>query len=389
MAAVFAALCIGGSAESRNLLLLDAAHLDRVSALLLGKADAPLARALAELEKDARQALVLKPLSVMEKGVTPPSGDKHDYMSQAPYWWPDPAKPGGRPYLRKDGQRNPEIAQISDHESFDRVMAAVSTLGLAFRLTGKTDYALHVHRLVRTWFLDPATRMNTNLKYGQGIPGITEGRGIGIIETRALPQLLDGVTLTSSSPVWTEADVEGLRTWMRAYLTWLVESEHGKEESKNGNNHETWYDVQVAALALFVGDTALARRTLERSRERIVTQIDVDGRQPRELERTRAWDYSIFNLRAFFDLARIGESVGVDLWTHRTTDGRSLRQAVDYLVPFAAGDRAWPYDQITAFRASELAPVLRRAAAAWKEPKYAALADRLGPPSPRDVLTLP
>jgi hypothetical protein len=389
VAAAFAAMSIGVAAESRNLLLLDSAHLEGVAARLRGQPEVALAQALAELEKDAQQALALKPLSVMDKAVTPPSGDKHDYMSQAPYWWPDPSKPNGRPYIRKDGQRNPEISQISDHESFDRVMAAVSTLGLAFRLTGKTDYAQHVNRLVRMWFLDPSTRMNPHLKYGQGIPGITEGRGIGIIETRALPQLLDGVTLTSSSSEWTEADVEGLRTWMRAYLAWLVESEHGKAESKNGNNHETWYDVQVASLALFVGDTALARRTLERSRQRIGTQIEVDGRQPRELERTRAWDYSIFNLRAFFDLARLGESIGVDLWNHRTADGRSLRQAVDFLVPFATGDRAWPYDQITAFRPSELAPVVRRAAAAWKEPKYRALADRLGKPSARDLLTTP
>lgn len=36
--------------------------------------------------------LTAKPKSVMDKSSTPPSGSKHDYMSQAPYFWPDPSK---------------------------------------------------------------------------------------------------------------------------------------------------------------------------------------------------------------------------------------------------------------------------------------------------------
>jgi hypothetical protein len=381
------------AAAEKPLLLLDSEHVERVRARLIAdrlkvQADDALRQALAVLEKDATEALALEPLSVMDKAVMPPSGDKHDYMSQAPYWWPDPSKPGGLPYIRKDGVRNPEIARISDHANFDRVMASVATLGLAYKLTGRTDCALHVYRLVKTWFLDPATRMNPHLRYGQGIPGVIEGRGIGIIETRALPRLLDGITLTSSSPVWTMADIDGLHAWMRAYLTWLVESPHGREEARNGNNHETWYDVQVASLAMFVGDTALARRTVEGARERIRTQIEPDGRQPRELERTQPWHYSLFNLEAFFALAVLGDRVGVDLWNYRTQDGRSLRRALDYLVPFADGRQPWPHPQIGAFQPAGIAPLLRRGALVWKDPAYGALAGRLGA-DPRGVLTGP
>src|SRR5918995_969092 len=187
------------------LLLQDSDHLSSVKARLQAN-DARMKTALSALEEEAAKALRMKPVSVMDKGVTPPSGDKHDYMSQAPYWWPDPSKPNGLPYIRRDGERNPEINRITDHGNFDRLMDAVSALGLAFYFTGRPEYAEHAARLLRVWFVDPATRMNPHLKYGQGIPGINEGRGIGIIETRALPELIDGLALLGDSPAWTAAD---------------------------------------------------------------------------------------------------------------------------------------------------------------------------------------
>jgi hypothetical protein len=376
-------------AAAATLLLIDAGRLDDVQARLKRGGDEALAGALAALERDAAKVLAMTPVSVMDKAITPPSGDKHDYMSQAPYWWPDPSKANGLPYIRKDGERNPEINRLSDHDNLGRLNGAVLTLGLAYRLTGREEYAAHAAKLTRVWFLDPATRMNPHLKFGQGIPGITEGRGIGIIETRGLPDLLDGITLIGGSAAWTDSDQKGLADWMRAFLAWLVDSTHGQEEAKNGNNHETWYDVQVASLALFTGQSEVAKRTLERSRDRIAKQFEPDGRQPRELERTRAWDYSIFNLTAFFNLARLGSRVGVDLWGHKTADGRSLRQAFDYLVPVAAGDRKWTYEQISEFSPKPLVPLLRRAAVAWSEPKYAALAKQIGSDSPRLDLLVP
>jgi Alginate lyase len=374
------------SRGAEDLLLLDRSQLDRARDLIT-RSDA-LATALKALRQDADTALTLKPSSVMDKTVTPLSGDRHDYMSQAPYWWPDPTKPDGLPYIRRDGERNPEINRISDHDNLGRLTTSVATLGLAYYFTGRDQYATHAAKLLRVWFLDPATGMNPHLHFGQGIPGITDGRGIGIIETRGLPDLLDGTLLLTGSAAWTPEDARGLRDWMRQYLTWLIESPHGKDEARNGNNHETWYDVQVGALALYTGQPDLARRLLERSRERVARQIEPDGRQPRELERTRSWDYSIFNLRAFLHLARLGDRVGLNLWHYRSSDGRSLRGALDFLVPYAARKKSWEFPQITPFRPSELHWALRHATVGWNEPAYRALAEQIGGASPRLDLTL-
>ncbi|HEY7502020.1 MAG TPA: alginate lyase family protein [Vicinamibacterales bacterium] len=368
------------TAAPDRLILLDAARIERVRARSL---EPDVKAAIAAIEDEAKKALAIQPVSVMDKTIVPPSGDKHDYMSQAPYWWPDPAKADGRPYVRRDGERNPEINRLPDHDNLGRICSAVSTLGLAYALQKKPEYAQHAARLTRVWFLDAATRMNPHLKYGQGIPGINDGRGIGIIETRGLPDLVDGIVLISESGAWTKADEAGLQAWLRAYLDWLLTSTHGKEEAANGNNHETWYDVQAASLALYTGQRGVARKILEGARGRIDRQFEPDGRQPRELERTRSFDYSEFNLTAFFNLAVIGERVGVDLWNYSSADGRSLRRGLDFMVPFAAGEKKWDFDQITPFRGSTISNILRRGAAAWKEPTYRALAEKLGGGSTR------
>jgi hypothetical protein len=265
----------------------------------------------------------------------------------------------------------------------------VSTLGLAYALTGKEAYATQAATLVRVWFLDPATKMNPNLRFGQGIPGVNDGRGIGIIETRSLPELLDGVTLLHGSPAWTAADQAGLQAWMKQFVQWLVESPYGKDESKNGNNHETWYEVQVTALALWTAQPDLARTTLTHARESLAHQIEPDGKMPRELERTNPWQYSAFNLEAFFELATLGSHARVDLLTYRTQDGRTLRAAVDFLVPFASGAQKWPYGQFTEFHPSQLHHVLRTAATAWHDPTYRDLAKKVGGSTPRLDLLYP
>ncbi len=172
-------------------------------------------------------------------------------------------------------------------------------------------------------------------------------------------------------------------------LGWLTDSPYGQDESKNGNNHRRGTTSRSRRWRLYTGQPDLARRTLEGSRSRIARQFEPDGRQPRELERTRAWDYSEFNLRAFFNLAVLGERVGVELWTYQTSDGRGLKRALDFMVPFATGEQKWPYEQMGGFRPEIIHGLLRRAAAGMNEPRYRALATRIGGGSPRMYLVVP
>jgi hypothetical protein len=333
--------------------------------------DKSFAQALAKLESDAQKALAVEKLSVTVKQALPPSGDKHDYMSQAPYFWANPQTPNGLPYIRRDGERNPEINKYPDHENMDRMVAAVETLALAYYFKGNEAYATKAAELLRVWFLDEATRMNANLQFAQAIPGINTGRGIGLIETRGLTRLLDAIGLLAISKVWTDRDQRGLQEWFAKFLQWMLESKNGRDEAASKNNHGSFYDLQTASFALFTGKTKLAADILQTVKQkRIALQIEPDGSQPLEMERTRSWSYSVFNLEALVQLATLGEKVGVDLWNYQTTDGRGMRKAFDYLMPFAFGERKWTYKQLGEWQPQALFPLMRQAASRYKDAQY-------------------
>src|SRR4029079_6225171 len=137
--------------------------------------------------------------------------------------------------------------------------------------------------------------------------------GAGIIETHELAELIDFVSLLDDSKAWLARDRQQWQQWNKEYLSWLLESSEGREEAKAENNHGTWYDVQVAVLAIYTARDELAKNLLsEFYRKRIIAQGEAAGRQPRELTRTRAWDYSLFNLRALFDAASIAAKLSID-----------------------------------------------------------------------------
>jgi len=371
---------------SPRLFLLDTAALQSARAAI-AQQSAAVTPAWTALKADADKTLMVQRFSVVDKTTTPPSGDKHDYMTQAPYWWPDPTKPDGLPYVRRDGERNPELDRLPDHGAMDRMASAVTTLALAAYLGDENRYAAKAVQLLRAWFIDPPTRMNPSLTYAQFIPGINTGRGIGLIETRGFTRVVDAIGLLEAMGSLSSGDNDALRDWFSHFGAWMLESAYGRDESNAKNNHGTYYDLQVAIYALYAGQQAIAKRVLEDAREkRIDAQIEPDGRQPLELARTRSFSYSVMNIDGLTQLATVGDRVGVDLWSHTRKGSKTpaMREALLYLAPYALGDTKWPHQQIGGWDPESLFPVLRRAASHYQDTEFQALIRRVPPLRPDD-----
>jgi hypothetical protein len=337
--------------------------------------DATLRPAFERLLADAEAALAAEPLKVTDKQTQlPPSGDPHDYYSLSPYWWPDPSQPGGLPYIRRDGETNPDSKDDLDQPRLAALGWRLQTLGLAFYLTGDERFAAGAARQLHAWFLDSATRMNPHLRYAQLRLGIPTIHGAGLIDTRAFLEVIDAIALIQGSASWTPQYDRAVRAWFREFLDWFLTSDQGRVEAAAANNHGSWYDAQAAGFALLLGDTAMARATIARAKERIERQIRADGSQPLELRRTLSLHYSIFNVEALSRLAEMGRLLGIDLWSYEAPSGGSLRRAIDRIATYVDPWTEWPDEQLAP---ESLLLVLRRAEAAFGDGLYTEAIRRL------------
>ena len=302
------------------------------------------------LLQEADDWLKQEPLSVMMKKQVPASGDKHDYMSIARYYWPDPSKPDGLPYINKDGEVNPEIFDY-DRYPLGQMVDRVIALTLAWYFSGEERYAAEATKQVRVWFLDKDTRMNPNLEYSQVVMGKdnNKGRSSGLIDTYSFIEMLEAVTLLEKSRSFTEADSKALKAWFEQLTEWMLTSPQGRKEAASANNHSVSYDTQVIAFALYSGNRKLAEETIKAFPEkRLFRQVEPDGSQPQELRRTLAFHYSRENLTHVINIMLMAKRAGLPIDRLESADGRSFYKAIDFLTPYVEkGQEAWPYQQIS------------------------------------------
>lgn len=316
-----------------------------------------------ELISRANKALNKGPYSVtFEKTKIAPSGDVHDYISQAPYWWPDPKKADGLPYIRRDGRRNPEIYLLHDRTQIGDLTSVVEDLALGYFLSGDEKYAKKANELLKTFFISPSTKMNPNLTYAQYIPGLNDGRGIGIIESRGLITIPESIALIQNSKSLTEDTRIGVKSWFAMYLRWLNNSVNGKSERLEKNNHGTNFDLQAIDFALYLGDDAQAKDILLNTTiPRLDIQFAADGQQPLETARTNSWDYVNMNLDAWLKLARLAEHVHIDLWNKTNNRGSGIKKAVEWLNKYYPNHEKWPYQQLNKFDNGQIKSIMERA----------------------------
>ncbi len=349
--------------------------------VIIGKALAPCDKTsdshntlLDKLREEAEQAVVQGPYSVLDKTTRAPSGDPHDYWHPAPYYWPNPLTPSGRPYVSRDGQRVPgtrlyePLSDQYDRTRLQRLFDDTMVLALAWHHLGEQRFAQHGARLIRRWFLDPDSAMNPHLTYAQVRLGHNNDKGSssGIIEMKDLYFFLDAVKLLVRAGIISPEEHSRLQEWFEHYLHWLRTSPQGQKERAAQNNHGVYYDLQVASIAAFLGETLLLRDTLRDSRFRLLQHFDAQGRQPEEMKRTTTAHYCCFNLQGWIHLAQLAATFHEDLWRFEGQDGQGIRKGMWWLLAYLGRD--WPYQQIDAFDHERFYPIYHACKATYGLP---------------------
>ncbi|KPA23225.1 putative glycosyltransferase EpsE [Shimia sp. SK013] len=338
--------------------------LESLGALSRAPAESNMALVYDRLLQEAELALERGTYSVLDKATEPPSGDKQDYFNPAAFWWPDKRTQNGLPGEWREGHRSPGSELYSDESAqydrtrLQRVFDDTTVLALAGCASGQKRYDTQAAKLVRRWFLNPETAMSPHLEFAQFNPNNDpeNGSARGLIDTRDFYFFLDAVRLLRRSGALTKAEGAVLREWLTAYLDWLVDSEQGRKASRLGDYQGTSYDLQVAAIALYVDDAKRLADVLLRCRYRIGSQFGVHGQQLREMKKVQSANFCAMNLQTWMHLANLALSVGDDLWGYQTEDGVGLAMASNWMLSRFDGG-TWPYRQDRKFHLDRMLPL--------------------------------
>jgi len=342
----------------------------------------------ARILRAATRYLREQPVTVTSAGSPRSAGGPHDYFSEGDYWWPDPQHPDG-PYIQRDGESNPGNF-LAHRAALMRLSVHVPALAAAWLATKERRFADHARRHLRAWFMEDATRMNPHLLYSQAITGRFTGRGTGIIDTVHLVEVARAITVLDRAKLLTPGERAAVHDWFARYLTWMTTHQYGIDEREARNNHGTCWVMQVAEFARYVDRADLMAYCRERYRTVLVpNQIATDGSFPEELRRTKPYGYSLFNLDAFAMVCEILTTPHESLWTFELPDGRSIRKAFAFMVPFIADKEKWtrPPDVMYFDEWPVRQPSLLFGGLALNEPSYLETWKKLNPdPTVEEVI---
>jgi hypothetical protein len=292
--------------------------------------------------KAAGMALAQPPVTITSSRAKWSQGGPNDFYSNGDYWWPNPSKPDGLPYVEWDGQSNP--GNFNDHRvAVRKLQDTVAALGAAYKVTGDDRYPAKAVQLLRVFFLDPQTRMNPNFQFAQAVPGVSPGRSWGIIDGLHLVEIPKAVEAMENSAAFPPQVLAGLKDWFGALVQWMANSKNGRQEGAAKNNHSVAFYLQMAVFSEFAGDEIhLAECRRQFKTVFVPEQMAADGSFPQELRRTKPYGYSIFQLDNLAVLCQVLSRPDDNLWTFRLPDGRGIQKAVEFLYPFLEDKSKWP-----------------------------------------------
>ena len=291
--------------------------------------------------KEAAWAIKQSPITITAYSSTRSAGNRHEFFSEGDYWWPNPVS-ADSPYIQKDGLTNPDNF-VAHRLALIRFSSIMGALASAYQLTGNNEYVAAAMQHCAAWFIDTATKMHPHLLYAQAIKGRFTGRGIGIIDTIHLLEVVQALLTMEKSEAANQQIIQGCRSWFEQYLIWLQEHPYGKAEQQAENNHGTCWLLQVACFARFTNNAPLIEKCNQQYEKILMAQMNEDGSFPRELKRTKPFGYSLFNLDAFATLTQILSTPEKNYWHIVQPEGKGIQKGIAFLFPYVQNKKSWPY----------------------------------------------
>ncbi len=291
---------------------------------------------------NAKWALKQQPVTVTSARSERSAGGIHDFFSEGDYWWPNAADTNGA-YIQKDGLTNPQNF-TAHRKAMVRFSQIIGSLTSAYRITKNEKYVAHAMLHLNAWFVNESTFMNPSLLYAQAIKGKVTGRSIGIIDMIQMMDVAQGVRIIENLPTVNKDEIKKIKNWFASYLTWVTTHPYGLEERDTKNNHASCWVMQVAVFATLTNNRQILEDCKNRFKKILLpNQMDQNGSFPLELKRTKPYGYSLFNVDAMATICHILSNEKDDLWNFKLQDGRSIKNAIDFMYPFVKDKATWPY----------------------------------------------
>lgn len=295
-----------------------------------------------KIMEDAQWAMSQEPETITAFKSDRSEGGIHDFYSEGDYWWPNPDDLDG-PYIRKDGETNPDNF-VAHRLTMIRFSKIIGYLASAYIITNNEKYVCHAFRHIKAWFADSSTYMNPSLLYAQAIKGVSSGRGIGIIDTIHLMEVAQGIIRMQNAACVNKEDLVKIKQWFSDYINWLTTHPCGISEMNAKNNHGTCWVMQVASFAKLTDNQEVLKLCNDRFKEVLLpNQMAENESFPQEIDRTKPYGYSLFNLDAMASICQILFTEEDNLWNYTAGNGANIRKGIDFMYPYVLDKSQWPY----------------------------------------------
>jgi hypothetical protein len=295
----------------------------------------------------AEACLEKQPINIGDCPAPLSKGGPNEYFSQSDYWWPNPDTENNLPWVRHDGETNPD--NYDNHRVLVRRMRkVVCAEAAAYKLTGDEKYAEQAVKFLKAWFITPSSHMEPTLYYSQVVLGLYDngGRCGGIIDTLHFVELPLAIKVLEKSPALEAETLSALRKWFSDYLDFMMDSDLGKQEFNQTNNHGVAWVAQAALYAQVAQRPEVTEICRKRFKEDfLVNQMADNGTFPRELARTKPYNYSLFIMDLLSILAYQLSTPEENLFEYKTPKGKSLQTGLDFIYPVTKDKSYWPYEK--------------------------------------------